>query len=221
MNSASFAKSAAAGWAWFTRPSSFRWAVALRSRSCPSAASLDPRQRQRFQLEAQAAALLHHEHIVPVFGTGFDQGFHYYAMQFIEGRSLTDLIRGLQRVHLPRRVARRLRSQSEKRSDEATTAPSRKVPPNGRRTWAIRASRKTCRSARRSQLGPADSTSDRRRLARGWPASGSRLPWHSIMRHDLGVIHRDIKPSNLLIDDRGQLWVTDFGLARLPRRTPT
>ncbi|HEY2883107.1 MAG TPA: serine/threonine-protein kinase, partial [Pirellulales bacterium] len=28
-------------------------------------------------------------------------------------------------------------------------------------------------------------------------------------------IHRDIKPSNLLIDERGQLWVTDFGLARM------
>ena len=31
----------------------------------------------------------------------------------------------------------------------------------------------------------------------------------------LGVVHRDVKPANLLIDDRGQLWVTDFGLARL------
>ncbi len=61
----------------------------------PSTASLDPRQRQRFQVEAQAAALLHHEHIVPVFGIGCDQGIHYYAMQFIEGRSLTDVIRSL------------------------------------------------------------------------------------------------------------------------------
>src|SRR5262249_36575771 len=35
--------------------------------------------------------------------------------------------------------------------------------------------------------------------------------------HEIGVIHRDIKPSNLLIDGRGHLWVTDFGLARLPQ----
>jgi len=33
--------------------------------------------------------------------------------------------------------------------------------------------------------------------------------------HGLGVIHRDVKPANLLVDARGKVWVTDFGLARL------
>lgn len=33
--------------------------------------------------------------------------------------------------------------------------------------------------------------------------------------HELGVIHRDVKPSNLMLDSRGTLWVTDFGLAHV------
>lgn len=33
--------------------------------------------------------------------------------------------------------------------------------------------------------------------------------------HQCGVIHRDIKPSNLMLDGRGELWITDFGLARV------
>jgi hypothetical protein len=33
--------------------------------------------------------------------------------------------------------------------------------------------------------------------------------------HQAGVVHRDVKPGNLMLDVRGRLWVTDFGLARL------
>ncbi len=32
--------------------------------------------------------------------------------------------------------------------------------------------------------------------------------------HQFDVIHRDVKPANLIVDERGNVWVTDFGLAQ-------
>jgi serine/threonine protein kinase len=54
----------------------------------PFAAVLDQRQIARFRMEAQAAAQLHHAHIVPVFAVGQEQGVYYYAMHYIQGQSL-------------------------------------------------------------------------------------------------------------------------------------
>jgi eukaryotic-like serine/threonine-protein kinase len=52
----------------------------------------DPSKVRRFQIEAQAAACLHHPHIVPVYVVGTERGVHYYAMQLVEGRTLAELI---------------------------------------------------------------------------------------------------------------------------------
>src|SRR5262245_6244212 len=75
---------------------SLRRRVALKV--LPFAATLDARQIQRFQVEAQAAACLHHPHIVPVHGVGCERGVHYYAMQLIDGQSLAAMIGELRRL---------------------------------------------------------------------------------------------------------------------------
>ena len=69
---------------------SLRRRVALKV--LPFASALDPRQLQRFHNEALAAASLHHEHIIPVFAVGSERGVHFYAMQFIDGCTLADVI---------------------------------------------------------------------------------------------------------------------------------
>jgi hypothetical protein len=46
----------------------------------PFAATMDPRQLQRFHTEAQAAASLHHTNIVLVYAVGCERGVYYYAM---------------------------------------------------------------------------------------------------------------------------------------------
>jgi serine/threonine-protein kinase len=54
----------------------------------PLAAAMDSEQLQRFQLEAHAAVCLHHTTFVPVQAVDCEGGVPFYAMQFIEGRSL-------------------------------------------------------------------------------------------------------------------------------------
>src|SRR5262249_48733918 len=58
----------------------------------PFAGAMDSRQLQRFKNESLAAAQLHHTNIVPVHYVGCERGIHFYAMQFIEGHSLADMI---------------------------------------------------------------------------------------------------------------------------------
>jgi tetratricopeptide (TPR) repeat protein len=104
----------------------------------PLASMLDPRQLQRFNIEAQAAALLHHTNIVPIHAVGCERGVHYYAMQFIDGRTLAELINERRTVDQP--SSRGVTSDSPTVTATARSATSTPPPSSGTREfvrWAV------------------------------------------------------------------------------------
>ncbi len=155
----------------------------------PLAAVLDPNQITRFHTEAQAAASLHHANIVPVYSVGCERGIHYYSMQYIDGHSLEGI---LQSMRSGRTFADSVNEKTSPPVTEQTYKASRSG--GGDSTQVTMRSRNYIRTA----VEKATQTARALHFA-----------------HVRGIVHRDIKPSNLLIDRQGNLWVTDFGLARI------
>jgi serine/threonine protein kinase len=171
----------------------------------PFAAALDPRQLQRFKNEAHAAACLNHPHVVPVFGVGCERGIHYYVMQYIEGQTLATLITELRRrrgkAKRGRRVEDRGSTSGDKTGSGVENASVTVDASGGPQVTGA------CHPLS-SILDPPSSFF--RTVAQLGVEAAEALE-HA---HQLGVIHRDIKPGNLLVDGRGHLWITDFGLAQ-------
>jgi serine/threonine-protein kinase len=78
---------------------------------------LELRHKRRFEGEARAAARLHHTNIVPVFDVGQEGDACYYAMQFIQGQALDQVVEEL----------RRLRSASAAAAGAPAASPSRRA----------------------------------------------------------------------------------------------
>jgi serine/threonine protein kinase/Tfp pilus assembly protein PilF len=184
----------------------------------PFAAALDEKRLQRFKHEAQAAAHLHHTNIVPVFAIGCERGVHFYAMQYIAGQSLAGVIREL-RPGARRESAKEIgpsAALSQVSSgmvsgwwagagDQPDSSPSAPAEPAAE-----------TRAAWQDTLTTEHSASSPlffRTVARLGIQAAEALEY----AHNRGVVHRDIKPANLLVDLRGDLWVTDFGMAQFCR----
>jgi eukaryotic-like serine/threonine-protein kinase len=54
----------------------------------PESLWLQPKRIRRFQMEAQAAAHLHHPNIIPIYAIGDEGNTRFYAMPLIDGESL-------------------------------------------------------------------------------------------------------------------------------------
>ncbi|MBI4587190.1 MAG: protein kinase [Planctomycetes bacterium] len=71
------------------------WQVPLARRVAikvlPAGLLADEKAVARFRREAQVAARLQHENIVKVFGLGIEDGVPYFAMEFVEGKTLRQI----------------------------------------------------------------------------------------------------------------------------------
>ena len=176
----------------------------------PFAAVLDERQIKRFKNEALAAAQLDHPHIVDVHGVGCERSVHFYAMRFVDGETLAQVITKLRSTSQPTLQSR---GQPPPEPVAATEANDQHlagndgdeqdlVPTDQHETVPIAAL-----STHRSAAGKEYFCS----VAR----IGCEVAEALDHAHQQGVVHRDIKRANIMIDAAGKSWVTDFGLAHV------
>jgi len=82
---------------WLAHDSELRRPVALKL--LRPGLALEARHVDRFRREALAIAKLQHPHIVRVYDVGQEHGFHFLAMEYLEGPSLATVLEALPEKH--------------------------------------------------------------------------------------------------------------------------
>lgn len=107
-------------------------------------------ERERFNIEAQAAAALNHQNIATVHNIEEVDGDTFIVMEYIKGKELKEL------------------------------------------------------TSKNEELSIEDATNYTTQIAEGLKTA-----------HEAGIAHRDIKSANIMITDKGQVKIMDFGLAKV------
>jgi len=190
---------------------------------------VEPQAARRLAREYEVLRALDHPNVVRVYEAGVSEGYSYLAMELVEGLDLRAFLSPVldQATQTPAPI-----SDPSMLSLSATTAAQ--IGPDAIRSLATMMEEPDTAlpefhppvpiapdgAAPRPPLQPLDAEAQAamnrpRRLDRLSLALGQVLEALAYL-HDRGLVHRDLKPSNIMVDDRRQARIMDFGLVKDP-----